>query len=42
MMGFLFGAFVGLCVYLMIDGYKARKEYLRSRERWFKETDKYR
>jgi hypothetical protein len=42
MMSFLFGAFIGLCVYLMVDGYKAHKEYRRSRDRWLKETEKYR
>jgi hypothetical protein len=41
MMSFLFGALVGFAVYLMVDGYRAHKEYRRSRERWFKETDKY-
>ena len=27
MMDFIFGAFIGLCVYFMIDGYKAHKGY---------------
>ena len=29
MMSFLFGAFVGLCVYLMCDGYMALRERRR-------------
>ena len=41
MMSFLFGVFIGVCVYLMVDGYRAHKEYRRRRERWFKESDKY-
>ena len=38
MMSFLFGAFVGLCVYLMCDGYMALRE---RRRRLDEETDKY-
>jgi hypothetical protein len=38
MMSFLFGAFIGLCVYLMIDGYIAIRE---RRRRFDEETDKY-
>jgi hypothetical protein len=36
MMEFLFGAFVGLCVYLMIDGYRAIRE---RRQRFDEETE---
>jgi hypothetical protein len=39
MMSFLFGAFIGLCVYLMIDGYIAIRE---RRRRFDEETEKYR
>ena len=41
MMNFLFGAFIGLCVYFMIDGYKAHKEYRQRRERLFREANKH-
>ena len=38
MMSFLFGAFIGVCVYLMVDGYMAMREH---RNRLKEETDKY-
>ena len=38
MMSFLFGAFIGICVYLMVDGYMALREQRRHRDR---ELDKY-
>ena len=41
MMDFIFGAFIGLCVYFMIDGYKAHKEYRLRRERWLRESDRH-
>jgi hypothetical protein len=40
MMSFLFGAFIGVCVYLMVDGYMAMREHKCYRdeeyERWFR------
>jgi hypothetical protein len=41
MMDALFGVFIGICIMLIIDGYRAQKEYQRSRDRFFEETDKY-
>jgi hypothetical protein len=38
----LFGAFIGVCVFLMVDGYKAHRDYRRARQRWFSEVNKYR
>ena len=37
-MSFLFGAGIGICVYLMVDGYRAMREQRRHRDH---ELDKY-
>jgi len=38
LLGLLFGSFIGVCCYLMVDGYMAMREH---RSRFNEETDKY-
>ena len=39
LLGLLFGSFIGVCCYLILDGYMALRE---RRRRFDEETDKYR